>query len=158
VHRTPLSPQNPPHKHRYPSRVRSRERHHHSKRTTRLRPKLCKRSIPSDRHAPKALYQSTSLSTSQLQQSRSSRSMSSMVFNQESSYPVHVLQSNATRRRRTASQTGRAISSTSLTDADVMPPPPPPSRHVSRPPNRVNRRILCHYIHNVPGERLFTVS
>jgi hypothetical protein len=83
--------------------------------------------IPSERHAPKALYYDTpTLSTSQLQQSRSSPSMSSMFFNQESPYPVHVLPSNSTRRRRrTASQSARAISSASLTDVDVMPPPPP---------------------------------
>lgn len=80
--------------------------------------------IPSDRHTHKAL--TPSLSTSQLQKSRSSPSMSSMVFNQESPYPVHVLPSNSTRRRRTASQSARAISSASLTDADVMPPPTPP--------------------------------
>jgi hypothetical protein len=44
--------------------------------TTRSRSKLCKRSIPSDRQPPKAaLYHDTSLSTSQLQQSRSSPSM-----------------------------------------------------------------------------------
>jgi hypothetical protein len=63
--------------------------------------------IPSDRHVPEALYHDTpSLSTSQLQQSRSSPLVSSMVFNQESPYPVHVLSSNATRRHhRTASQT-----------------------------------------------------
>ncbi|KAF8506829.1 hypothetical protein F5888DRAFT_1815626 [Russula emetica] len=87
--------------------------------------------IPSDRHAPKALYHTPSLSTSQLQQSRSSPSMRSMFFNQESPYPVHVLPSNSTRRRRTASQTARAMSSASLTDAVVMRspplPPPPPS-------------------------------
>lgn len=80
--------------------------------------------IPSDRHTPKAL--TPSLSTSQLQKSRSSPSMRSMVFNQESPYPVHVLASNATRRRRTASQSARAISSASLTDADVIPRPTPP--------------------------------
>jgi hypothetical protein len=64
-------------------------------------------SIPSDHHVPEALYHDTSsLSTSQLQQSRSSPLVSSMVFNQESPYPVHVLPSNATRRHhRTASQT-----------------------------------------------------
>ena len=89
--------------------------------------------IPSDRHPPKALHHTPSLSTSQLQKSRSSPSMRSMVFNQESPYPVHVLPSNSTRRRRTASQVARTISSASLTDADVMPspplppPPPPPS-------------------------------
>ena len=87
--------------------------------------------IPSERHAPKALYHDTpSLSTSQLQQSRSSPTMRSMFFNQESPYPVHVLPSNSTRRRRTASQTARVISSASLADADVMPPTPslpPPS-------------------------------
>ena len=88
--------------------------------------------IPSDRHASKALYHDTpTLSTSQLQKSRSSPSMNSMVFNQESPYPIHVLPSNSTRRRRTASQAARAISSASLTDADVLRspplPPPPPS-------------------------------
>jgi hypothetical protein len=59
----------------------------------------------------------TLLSTSPLQQSHSSPLMSSVVFNQGSPYPVHVLPSNATCRRRTALQTARAISSTSLTDA-----------------------------------------
>jgi hypothetical protein len=83
--------------------------------------------IFSDHHAPKALYyDSSSLSKSRLQQPGSSPSTSSMVFSQESSYPV--LPSNITRRDRTASQTARAISSASPTDADVMlPSPPPPS-------------------------------
>jgi hypothetical protein len=88
--------------------------------------------IPSDRHAPKALHHAPSLSTSQLQKSRSSPSMRSMVFNQESPYPVHVLPSNSTRRRRTASQTAHTISSASLTDVDVMPSPSPP---LPRPPS-----------------------
>lgn len=84
--------------------------------------------IPSDRHASKAPYHDApTLSTSQLQKSRSNPTMSSMVFNQESPYPVHVLSSNSTRRRRTASQTARSISSASLTDADATLRPPLPS-------------------------------
>ncbi len=77
--------------------------------------------IPSDRYAPKSLYHDVpSFSTSQLQQSRSTPSISSMVFNQESPYPVHVLSPGAVARRRTASQAARAISSASLVEVDVM--------------------------------------
>lgn len=80
--------------------------------------------IPSDRHTPKALYHDTPLlSTAQLQLSRSSPSIGSMFFNQESPYPVHVLPPNAKSRLRTASQTARIPSSASLADVDFMPPP-----------------------------------
>jgi hypothetical protein len=80
--------------------------------------------LPPDRHAPKALHQDTPLlSTKQLQQSRSTSSINSMVFNQESPYPVHVVQSKSTTRLRTASQTARVHSSASLAEADVTPPP-----------------------------------
>ena len=80
--------------------------------------------LPSDRHASKALHQDTPLlSTKQLQQSRSTPSISSMVFNQESPYPVHVVQSKSTSRLRTASQTARVHSSASLAEVDVTPPP-----------------------------------
>ena len=80
--------------------------------------------IPSDRHALKTSYHDTPLlSTSQLQQSRSSPSINSMFFNQESPYPVHVLPPSVTSRRRTASQTARIQSSASLAEVDVTPPP-----------------------------------
>ena len=79
--------------------------------------------IPPDRHALKTSYHDTPLlSTSQLQQSHSSPSINSMFFNQESPYPVHVLPPSITSRRRTASQTARIQSSTSLAEVDVTPP------------------------------------
>ena len=80
--------------------------------------------IPSDRHTLKSPYHDTPLlSTAQLQQSQSSPSIISMVFNQESPYPVHVLPPNSTSRRRTASHTARIQSSASLAEVDVTPPP-----------------------------------
>jgi hypothetical protein len=62
----------------------------------------------------------TLLSTSPLQQSHSSPLMSSVVFNQGSPYPVHVLPSNATCLRRTASQMARAILSSSSSAAIII--------------------------------------
>jgi hypothetical protein len=62
----------------------------------------------------------TLLSTSPLQQSHSSPLMSSVVFNQGSPYPVHVLPSNATCRRRTASQMARAILSSSSSSSAAI--------------------------------------
>ncbi len=77
--------------------------------------------IPPDRHLPKALYRDPpSLSTSQLQQSRSSPSINTMIFNQESPYPIHVIPPQSTARPRTASQAARFVSSASLTDVNAM--------------------------------------
>ncbi|KAI9511712.1 hypothetical protein F5148DRAFT_1168271 [Russula earlei] len=82
---------------------------------------------PSERPPPKTLYYDTpSLLTAQIQHSHSTPSINSMLFNQESPYPVHVLSPNTTYRPRTASQTARMISTASLTDVDVAPPTPPP--------------------------------
>jgi len=80
--------------------------------------------LPPDRHPPRASYYDTlSLSTSQLQQSHSGLSINTMVFNQESPYPVHVIPPHSLVRPRTASQAARVVSSASLAEVDVMPPP-----------------------------------
>jgi hypothetical protein len=99
--------------------------------------------IPDRHHAPKSPYHDTpSLTTSQLQQSRSTPSINSMFFNQESPYPVHVLPPGALRRRRTASQTARVISTTSLAEADDMPPLPSASSTTEKDKAIVPKSIL----------------
>ncbi|KAI0308092.1 hypothetical protein B0F90DRAFT_1813420 [Multifurca ochricompacta] len=100
---------------------------------------------PPDRHPPKALYHDTpSLQTSQtLQQTHSISSINSMIFDQESPYPVHISsQRSSTSRPRTASQVTHTLSPTSsihrhrssvrdsrflasLNQTDALPPPSP---------------------------------
>ncbi|KAH9968678.1 hypothetical protein BC827DRAFT_1263183 [Russula dissimulans] len=83
--------------------------------------------LPAERQPSKTLnHDAPSLSTSQLQQSHSTSSIHSMVFNQESPYPVHILPSHSKHRPRTASQASRIVPSPSTVDADVMPSPTPP--------------------------------
>ena len=80
--------------------------------------------LPPDRHPPKAPYYDTpSFLTSHLQQPQSSPSINTMIFNQESPYPVHVIPPHSSARPRTASQAARIVSSTSIAEVDVMPPP-----------------------------------
>jgi len=80
--------------------------------------------LPPDRHPPKASYYHTPLlSTSQLQRSHSSPSINTVIFNQESPYPVHVIPPHSPVWPRTASQAARVVSFASLAEVDVMPPP-----------------------------------
>jgi hypothetical protein len=89
------------------------------------------------------LYHDTPLlSTAQLQKSRSNPSINSMVFNQESPYPVHVLPPNSKSRLRTASQTARIASSASLADVDAMPPPPSASSATEKDKASAPKSIL----------------
>jgi hypothetical protein len=65
-------------------------------------------------------YDTPSLSTSRLQ-SHSSPSLNTMIFNQESPYPVHLIPPHSVVRPRTASQAAHIVS-VSLTDVDAVPP------------------------------------
>src|SRR5260221_7819667 len=48
---------------------------------------------------------------------------STMTFNQESPYLIHVIPPHSSARRRTASQAVRIVSSASSAEVHVMPPP-----------------------------------
>jgi hypothetical protein len=89
--------------------------------STASRESVASLALPADRHPPKpGYYDIPSASTTRLQQSHSSPSINSMIFNQESPYPVHVISPHSVARPRTASQAARVIS-VSLTDVDTVP-------------------------------------
>jgi|SRR6266850_1087830 len=89
--------------------------------STASRESVASLALPADRLPPKPVYYDIpSLSTTRLQQSHSSPSINSMIFNQESPYPVHVISPYSVAQPRTASQAARVVS-VSLTDVDTVP-------------------------------------
>jgi hypothetical protein len=85
--------------------------------STASRESVASLALPADRLPPKPVYYD--IPTTRLQQSHSSPSINSMIFNQESPYPVHVISPHSMARPRTASQAARVVS-VSLTDVDTV--------------------------------------